>query len=353
VSADLDLLEREAYHRLPGGVREYVAAGAGDEEPVREAVAAWRRIALRPRALRGVGEVDCRCSVLGAALAIPIVVAPTGRHLLVHPEGEHGTVRGAGAAGTGAAISAYATVDLAELAARAGDVPLWFQIPLLGDPGVAAELAARAAAAGYRALMLTADLPLPGWSPRIARTPMRVPERIRLQNLPGRPPALSAYDVPYALLEPVSQSLADIERVRAASGLPVIVKGVLRGDDARACVDAGAAAIVVSNHGGRHIDHVLATADALPEVVDAVGGGVEVYLDGGIRDGVDVLKALALGARAVMVGRPPLWGLATGGGEGVAAVLRRLGDELRRAMALCGARDLGELDRDLLVLRDA
>ena len=243
--------------------------------------------------------------------------------------------------------NAIECVTIEEVAARSGTGARWFQL-YLSERAVAEALIDRVAAAGFTAVMLTVDQPVYGSSPRAAREPLVPAEDIRNVNLPGAPIARNAYDRTYTGTITYPTTMKDLEWLVRRSPIDVVVKGVLRGDDAVRCVNAGAKAVVVSNHGGRHLDTTLATADALPEVVAALGAKAEVYVDGGIRRGTDILKALALGARAVLVGRPILWGLAHAGDAGVARVLELLFAELEHALALCGRPSVHALDRALL-----
>jgi 4-hydroxymandelate oxidase len=298
--------------------------------------------------LRGVRAIDTAVTLLGAPCATPVMLAPTGRHRLYHPEGESATARGGATAGAAFILPTNATVTIEDVAAERRSAPQWFQLYMTADRAVTEGLIDRVAAAGYSAVVLTADLPVPGYSPRAVRAPVPVVEDIRHVNLPGAPVARTAYDPNAQEVFALPVTFDDVAWLVRRSPLPVVVKGVLRGDDAARCVDAGARAIVVSNHGGRHLDTAITTVDALPEVVHAVGNRAEVYVDGGIRRGTDILKALALGARAVMIGRPMLWGLTTGGADGVRAVLDHLRTDLVRAMALCGVGSLADAGPDLV-----
>jgi 4-hydroxymandelate oxidase len=347
---DLAALEQAARARLEPAVYDYLAGGADAELTLADNLAAWARLRLRPRVLRDVRRVDTATSVLGTRLPTPILVAPTAYHGLLHPDGELATAAGAAAAGSLLVLSTQSNRSLEEVARHAPGAPRWFQVYVHVDHGFTEELVGRAAAAGYSALVLTADLPVYGNRQRDVRNRLQFPPDMVLGNAVERFPAggdvfahASRFD---AGLEP-----AAIAWLRDRSGLPVLVKGVLRGDDAEAFVAAGAAGIVVSNHGGRQLDTALAAADALPEVAAAVDGRALVLVDGGVRRGTDVVKALCLGAGGVLVGRPVLWGLATGGADGVRAVLLGLQEELQRAMALCGAVGLAELTPDLLAGR--
>ncbi|MFD2092201.1 alpha-hydroxy acid oxidase [Blastococcus deserti] len=334
---DLDLLEARARDRLPGPVFDYYAGGAESETTLGEATGAWRSWRLRPRVLRGVTAVRLGTELLGSGVRTPIAVAPWAYQGMAHPDGERATARGAGAAGALMTVSTSATHTVEEVAAETTGSPAWFQLYRLHSGGHTDDLARRAGDAGYRALVLTVDLPLFGRRRRDLRHDFALPADVRLANHP--PDDRAAQPMP-------AWTFADIARFGQVSGLPVVVKGVLRGDDAVRCVQAGAAAVWVSTHGGRQVDPAIASAHALPEVVEAVGGDVEVYADGGIRSGSDVLVALALGASAVFVGRPTIWGLATGGADGVTRVLAALTEELERTMVLCGLDDVRSVPRD-------
>ncbi len=349
---DIDALEAAARERLSMLAYDYYAGGAEDEITLADNVAAWRRMRLRPRVLRDVSVIDTTTTVLGTPVSMPVLIAPTAYQRLAHDEGEPATARGAAAAGTLFVVSTLATVRLEDVAAAAPEAPRWMQIYLQRERSASEELVARAAAAGYRALVLTVDLPVVGHRRRDDRNSFTLPDHMTLANfgtrhpdLPGGGSALAAH---VAQDFTAAMTFEDIAWLAEISELPVLVKGVARGDDAAACVDAGAAGIVVSNHGGRQLDGAIATADALPEIVAAVDGRVEVFVDGGIRSGTDVVKAIAAGARAVLVGRPVIWGLATAGADGVAAVLDAFRLELARSMALCGAPTVADLTGDLL-----
>ncbi|TKJ30462.1 alpha-hydroxy acid oxidase [Blastococcus sp. CCUG 61487] len=341
---DLERLEERARGALPEDVYDYYAGGAETETTLAEAPGAWRSWRLRPRVLRGITAVPLATELLGSAVATPIGVAPWAYQGMAHPEGELATARGAAAAGALMTVSTSATQTLEEVAAEMPGSPAWFQLYRLHSGAHTDDLARRAGDAGYRALVLTVDLPLLGRRRRDLAHDFALPADLRMANHPpaGDRPGLSD-------LATATWTFDDIARFGDLSGLPVVVKGVLRGDDAVRCVQAGASAVWVSTHGGRQVDPAVASAHALPEVVDAVGDEVEVYADGGIRSGSDVLTALALGARAVFVGRPTIWGLATGGSAGVTGVLVGLGEELAHTMALCGVDDVRSVPRDTVV----
>jgi isopentenyl diphosphate isomerase/L-lactate dehydrogenase-like FMN-dependent dehydrogenase len=329
--------ERLAEASLETGAHGYFAGGAGDEHCLRENVDAWRRHRLRPRVLVDVSEVTARTTVLETEVSMPVLVAPTAFHRMLHPDGELATARAAAAAGTLMCLSTLATSSPAEVAASAPGAPRWFQLYVFRDRGVTRALVEQAVAAGFGAIVLTVDAPRLGRRERDLRTGFRVPADVLV-------PSIAALEgewkgaTPLEVLSQIDASLgwADLEQLVAESPLPVIVKGIQTGEDAALACEHGAAALVVSNHGGRQLDAVAPTAELLPEAVEAVEGRIEVYVDGGIRRGSDVVVALALGARAVLVGRPVLWGLAHAGESGARRVLELLLEEVELALALCG-----------------
>ena len=328
---------RRAEELLPPGPHAYFAAGAGDEWTLRENVSAYRRWTLRPRILRDVERVSAARTVLGHELAAPIVVAPMAYQRHAHPDGELAMARAAAAFGTVMTLSTMATCSPAEVAAAAPDAPRWFQLYVFRDEGVTRAIVEQAVEAGFRAIVLTVDAPYFGRRERDIRTGWLVPEEPNVPALAAALGAMRATSVTehFELVSP-TLSWRDVERLAGETKLPVLVKGVHTSEDALLAVEHGAAGIVVSNHGGRQLDGVAATIDVLPEVVDAVAGRVEVLVDGGVRRGVDVVVALALGARAVLVGRPALWGLAVDGERGALRVLELLRAELELALGLCG-----------------
>lgn len=334
--------EREEAARalLPPDVYDYYAGGSFDELSLAANLEDWASLRLRPRVLRDVTVVDTGTTLLGEPVRHPVLVAPTAFHRLAHPDGEVATARGATAAGARFVLSTRSTTPVEEVAEALAGRPFWYQVYVLQDRDLTADLTRRAAAAGATALVLTADVARLGRRLRDVRNGFVLPAHLGTVESLDRPGNLGDQDA--------GLTFADIGSLREATGLPVVVKGVLRGDDAVRCVDAGASAVIVSNHGGRQLDGAVSGAAALPDVLRAVRDTCEVYVDGGIRRGSDVVKALALGARAVLVGRPVLWGLATGGAEGVEAVLEELVGELDLAMALCGCRNLGDITADLL-----
>lgn len=350
---DVEALSARARAVMDPPAWDYYAGGADDEVTLAENVAGWRRIHLHPKVLRDVSAVDTAVDVLGVHSELPFFVAPMAFQRLAHRDGEAATARAAARAGTLMVVSTFATTSLEDVAAAAPGADRWFQLYVHNDRGLTAALVARAEAAGYRAIVVTVDAPVLGKRRRDEANRFGLPEGMIPANV-GRaiaPSATgSALHGDFAMSVDASLSFADLERLAGSTSLPVVVKGVLRPDDAVSSIGAGAAAVVVSNHGGRQLDGAAATADVLAAVVDAVGGSAPVLVDGGIRGGSDVVRALALGASAVLVGRPVLWGLAVGGEDGALAVLTELAAETRKAMALCGAGTVGELDRSLVGL---
>lgn len=329
----------------------YLNRGSGDERTVTEAHDAWDRYRLRPRVLRDVTHVTTELALLGGVWRTPIGIAPTAFHAVLHPEGEVATATGAAAAGAPMVLSSRSTRRIEDVAA-AIDGPWWFQVYVMRERSITGALIERAAAAGATAMVLTADTPYVGHRAHTAALsrPLPLADEQALVNVQQHLPG-DGGDYWELIDQRADLSLTDIGWVADVAELPVIVKGVLRGDDALACVDAGADAVWVSNHGGRQLDRAVSTAVALPEIVTAVGSSLPVIVDGGVRDGFDALTALALGAGVVMLGRPIMWGLGAAGSAGVTAVLEELTGELRHAMGLAGACAVSELDRSLVALR--
>jgi isopentenyl diphosphate isomerase/L-lactate dehydrogenase-like FMN-dependent dehydrogenase len=324
--------ERLAEEALDANAHAYFAGGAGDEVTLRENVAAFERRKLRPRVLVDVRSVSTATTVLGTEIALPILIAPLALQRMAHPDGELATARAAAAAGTVMCLSTAATFRPAEVAAAAPDGARWFQVYVFGDRSLTEELIAEAADNGFSALVLTVDVPYLGRRERDIRVEFKIPEGI----VPAGDIFGDGFDA--------SLSWRDLEWL-AGYGLPVVVKGILTAEDARLACEHGAAAVVVSNHGGRQLDGVSASLDVLEEVVEAVDGRAEVLLDGGVRRGTDALKALALGARAVLIGRAMLWGLAARGEQGVADVVRLLRDEVELGLALLGCSSPADVSR--------
>jgi len=322
--------ERLAAERLDEGARGYYAGGAGDELTLQDNVEAFRRRRLRPRMLVDVEACTTATTVLGQDVSMPLLVAPVAFQRVAHPDGEVAMARAAKAAGTIMCLSTLATATPAEVAATGA--PLWFQLYVFRDEGVTRELIAQARDGGFRALVLTIDAPVRGNRERDVRSAFTIPDDIRIAPL-GR-----GGITPKQVFDDISASLTwhDLERICSESGLPLLVKGVLTAEDAELACRHGASGIVVSNHGGRQLDGVPATLDVLEEVVEAVDGRVEVLVDGGVRRGTDVIKALALGAQAVLAGRAVLWGLAADGEAGARRVLELLQAEILGALQLVG-----------------
>jgi len=340
-----------AKRRMTHMAYEYVSAGAGDELTLHENQTAFDRLKLHPRVLRDVSTLDTRVTILGQALEFPILLAPTAYHRLVHAEGELATVRGAGAAGATLVASSFATTSIEDMA-KAARSPLWFQLYVNKDRGFTRDLVQRAESAGCRALCVTVDSPLTGNRHRERLAGFALPPGMERSNLKALGAATAGAShrlestIYSAVLDP-ALTWKDIEWLRGLSRVPVLLKGVLSPDDASTAAEAGSG-IIVSNHGARNLDTVPATIDALPRVVDAVAGRVPILMDGGVRRGTDVLKALASGASAVLIGRPYLFGLGAQGADGVTAVVRILRREFEMAMALTGRRSLKEIDRTVL-----
>ncbi|MBF6591279.1 MAG: alpha-hydroxy-acid oxidizing protein [Ktedonobacterales bacterium] len=331
----INVLEYEALAqaRMVASHWDYYAGGSDDEVTLRANRAAFERIRLRPRVLVDVSQIELATTVLGVPVQMPILVAPTALHGLAHDEGECATARAAGAAGTLMTVSTSATRHLEDIA-QAATGPLWFQL-YIWTYRQAEELVRRAEAAGYRAIVLTVDLPKMGNREKDRRNGLHTLHSTIMRT------AYETEEDPAPIVATLTWDVLDWLRARTA--LPVMVKGILTAEDAALAIERGAAGVVVSNHGGRQLDTAISAIEALPEVVAAVAGRGEVYLDGGIRRGTDVLKALALGARAVLVGRPILWGLAARGEEGVRHVLALFHDELELAMGLAGCPTLASV----------
>jgi 4-hydroxymandelate oxidase len=326
--------ESEAHTRISRGAWERIAGGSADEITLRWNREAYDHLRLKPRVLVDVSKVDTRVTLLGAEMPFPILLAPTGGQGFIHPEGDVAAARGAAAANATYVISSSASMRVEDVARGAGGTK-WFQLYVQRDRGFTREMVRRAEDAGCRALCVTVDSPNFGLRNREERSRGELPER-QLPNLQGKD-----------YLDP-SLTWKDIEWLQGFARRPVLLKGILNPDDAATAVKAGAAGIIVSNHGARNLDTVPATIDALPLVVEKVAGRAPVIVDGGIRRGTDVIKALALGANAVQIGRPYLWGLGVAGAEGVTRVVQILRKELELAMALMGRPTIKSIDRTAL-----
>ncbi|MFC8277859.1 alpha-hydroxy acid oxidase [Streptomyces sp. NPDC057271] len=340
-------IETEAAKRLPDDIKGFVASGAGRELTLQANRSALDHARLIPRVLVDVGDVTTACTLLGAPAALPVAVAPMAYHRALHPDGELATAAAARRTGAPFTVSTLSSQTVEDIAATGGT--LWFQLYWLKDRGLVAELLRRAEAAGCRALMLTVDVPRMGRRIADMRSGFAVPPWVRPVHLHGRDVepgpvpsqshrragASAVAEHTRAVFDP-SLSWKDVAWLREQTELPLVLKGILHPDDAATAVDLGVDALVVSNHGGRQLEGAIAAIDALPDIADVVAGRAELLLDGGVCCGTDILKALALGASGVMVGRPVLWGLATAGAAGVARVLHLLKEELETEMAIAG-----------------
>ena len=344
---------RIARSNVPKDVCDYFDGGALDEIALRENTAGWERLKLFYRVLAGVGVRDMKTTLLGQPVSMPILVAPTAFHRLACEEGELATARAAKAAGTLFVLSSLSNTAMEAVFAEAAS-PRWFQLYIYKDREITGELVKRAEAAGAEAIVLTVDTPGLGTRERDSRNRFCLPDGLAVENLAPRGKGKMAEVPGSGLAAYVRENFKadlgfdDLDWLCSSTRLPVVVKGVCRGEDARRAAEHGAKAVVVSNHGGRQLDAAPATAEVLPHVIDAAGDSCEIYVDGGIRRGSDVLKALALGARAALVGRPILWGLCVAGEQGAINILEILRRELDEAMLLCGCSKLDDIGRWLL-----
>lgn len=334
---------------------DFLQGGSDDEVTLRANREAFARLHLRPRVLVDVSRCELATQVVGTSAALPLLVAPMAYHRLAHPEGEVATARGAGAVGVPLVVSTFSSRTLEDVAAAAQG-PLWLQVYCFRRREVTASLLRRAEAAGYRALVLTVDAPRLGRRERDLRNGFGLPSHVQAANfshdltasLFTREHGSSSIAVHAQESFDTSMGWEVVEWVRSVSRLPLLLKGVLTAEDAARAASLGVDGVIVSNHGGRQLDGAISALEALPEVVRAVGGRCEVLMDGGIRRGTDVLKALALGARAVLVGRPVFWGLSVAGEQGVRDLLTLLREELDLAMALAGRPSLKDIDASLV-----
>jgi isopentenyl diphosphate isomerase/L-lactate dehydrogenase-like FMN-dependent dehydrogenase len=354
-------LERAAAEAMEERSAAYVFAGAGGEDTMRANLEAFRRWRILPRMMRDVAERDLAVTVAGTEMPAPVALAPIGIHSIVHPDGESATARAAADVGLPLVASTASSQTLEGIAEASGDGPRWFQLYWPNDDEIAASFVSRAEAAGYGAIVLTVDTFIPGWKPRdLQQAWLPFLEgignanffqdpvfRSQLEQTPEEDPGAATGHYVQVYVNP-SLTWDQLTWLREITSLPILVKGILHPDDAREAVERGAEGVIVSNHGGRQIDGEIASLDALPAVVDAIGERAAVLLDSGIRGGADVFKALALGADATLVGRPYLWGLALGGEDGVRAVLRTLLAELDLTLALSGHPTVAEIGRDSL-----
>ncbi|MFM8808149.1 MAG: alpha-hydroxy acid oxidase [Chthoniobacterales bacterium] len=352
---NLSEFESAARQRLTREAYDYYAGGANDEITLRRNRAAYEEIALHYPVLRDVSARDTSTTVLGEKISFPVMVAPTAFHRMACPEGECAAARAAGRAGTLMVMSTLSTTTIEEVAAAATG-PLWFQLYVYKDRGATTDLIRRAEAAGCRALVLTVDAQVWGRREADVRNNFKLPDGLSVANLAEHAKEMFPDGIPRSglaayvaqMLDP-TLSWKDLAWLRGQTKLPILLKGIVRADDAKLAVEHGVDGVIVSNHGGRQLDTAPATIEALPRVVDAVDGKIPMLVDGGVRRGTDVVKALALGAQAALIGRPILWGLAADGENGAFRVLEMLKAEFDLAMALCGARRVDEIDRSLLM----
>ena len=352
VPLKLDDFEPAARAVLSQGIYDYIAGGSEDEAALRGNREAFARYRFRFKILASTDHTDLSSELFGQRFRMPVHLAPTAIQRMTHPDGELAAYRAASDAGIGYALSPLSSATIEEVAAAATG-PRWFQLYMHTERAVTAGFVERAVDAGYSAILLTVDLPKTGRRERDIRNAFSLPEGLRYANLDARRRADSA-EGPDPLAQNVNANAnpglgwADLEWLVARTALPVIVKGVVRADDARHALEAGARGLIVSNHGGRQLDYAIASLDALPEVVEAVGRDIPVLMDGGVRRGTDVLKALCLGAKGVLIGRPFLYALAVGGEDAVTRMLALLREEIELSMTLLGVRRLSELSRDLV-----
>ena len=344
--------ERLACSKLPAMASEYLSGGSADEITMRRNRWAFDQVLLQPRVMRDVSRVDPSVTLLGRRHPHPILLAPVGYHGIFHEQGELETARGAALANATMVLSSVSNTRLEDVA-KAAPGPRWYQIYVQPDRGWTAEIAARAKARGFEALMLTVDTPVLGSRDREKRVGFAMPAHLEMPNFPPlhEPYSAGLHHVPDSIYNKFLDATLTWDAIgwlKQQCGLPVFVKGVLAADDARLAIEHGADGIVVSNHGGRNLDTVPATLECLPRIAEQVEGRVPLLLDGGIRRGTDIVKALAMGADAVMIGRPYVWGLAEAGAEGIARVVKILELELQAAMALLGVTTLDPIDREVL-----
>ena len=349
--ATLNDFEALARARLNQMAYDYVAGGVGNEVTLRSNLASWDRIHVRPRILVDVSEIDTRVRLFDQELPHPVLFAPTAYHRLYHPEGELETVRGAAESKTTLVASAFATTTIEDMS-RAAPAPLWFQLYVERDRGVTKALVQRAEAAGCKAICVTVDQPVRGYRDREIRDGFALPPGVERANLRGLSETLTkkiyADDGVYTPSHDPTFTLRDLEWLRSLARVPLLAKGVLTPEDADNVIRAGVAGIVVSNHGGRSVDTVPATAEVFPAIVDRVAGRVPLLVDGGIRRGTDVMKALGMGANAVLIGRPYVYALAVAGAKGMRRAVDILVTELKMSMAMSGRPNIASLGRDLI-----
>ena len=345
--------ENLAKEKLTQMAYDYYSSGANDEITLRENIDAYKRIFLKYRVLVDVSSIDMSTEVLGQKISMPLMIAPTAFHKMAHAGGESAVAKAAGSAGTIMILSTLSNTDVEEVV-KASAGPVWFQLYVYKDREVTKELVRRAESAGCKAIVLTVDAPFLGTRERDVRNNFTLPDGLSVKNLlpveKGNLPESNESNLSGYVQEHLDPSLSwkDVEWLRSVTKLPVLIKGIACKEDALVAVEHGAAGIVVSNHGGRQLDTCRATIDVLPEVADAVRGKTEILLDGGIRRGTDILKAVALGAKAVLIGRPVIWGLSADGENGVKSVLGIFKKEFHLAMALCGCDSVSKISREYI-----
>lgn len=345
--------ENLAKEKLTQMAYDYYSSGANDEITLRENIDAYKRIFLKYRVLVDVSRLDMSTEVLGQKISMPLIIAPTAFHKMAHADGEAAVAKAAGSAGTIMILSTLSNTDVEEVV-NASSGPVWFQLYVYKDREVTKELVRRAEVAGCRAIVLTVDAPFLGTRERDVRNNFTLPDGLSVKNLlpvnKGDLPESNESNLSGYVQEHLDPSLSwkDIAWLRSITELPVLIKGISCKEDALIAVEHGAAGIVVSNHGGRQLDTCRATIDVLPEVADAVQGKTEILIDGGIRRGTDILKAVALGAKAVLIGRPVIWGLTADGENGVKSVLGIFRKEFHLAMALCGCDSVDKINREFI-----
>lgn len=345
--------ENLAKEKLTQMAYDYYSSGANDEITLRENIDAYKRIFLKYRVLVDVSSIDMSTEVLGQKISMPLMIAPTAFHKMAHAEGETAVAKAAGTAGTVMILSTLSNSDVEDVV-KASTGPVWFQLYVYKDREVTRDLVRRAEAAGCKAIVLTVDAPYLGLRERDVRNKFTLPEGLSVKNLlpvqKGKLPQSNDSNLSGYVQEHLDPSLSwkDVAWLKSITKLPVLIKGIACKEDALLAVDQGVEGIVVSNHGGRQLDTCRATIDVLPEVTEAVKGKAEIFMDGGIRRGTDIFKAVALGAKAVLIGRPVIWGLAADGENGVKSVLEILKREFHLAMALCGCDSVSKISREYI-----
>ncbi|CAL7949813.1 unnamed protein product [Xylocopa violacea] len=347
--------EKYAYSHLTPSVRDYYNSGAGEQFSLSLNKEAFKRFRIRPRFLRDVSRRDISTTILGEKITMPLGVAPAAMQRMAHPEGECANARAAQAAGTIYILSTISTSSIEEVAEAAPKAIKWFQLYIYNDRNVTRNLVSRAERAGFKALVLTVDAPLFGDRRADIRNKFSLPTHLRLGNFEGEMSvkintAKSGSGLSEYVMNLFDASLSwdDIKWLKSITKLPIVLKGILTPQDAELAIQHGAAAIIVSNHGARQVDTLPATIEALAEIADAVNGRIEIYMDGGVRQGIDVFKALALGAKMAFVARPALWGLSYGGEDGARQVLEVFRKEIDLAFALTGCATVADVKRDMV-----